>query len=231
VEHIEKEEQTLTRCAESQQEVPSKTGGSSSEAGKVIEGTQARLERHYEEEVDRGWEEHEGLRRNVDEPIRHTRFGKNDEAKRLKVEDTRRATEQHRKPAAAGSSTDDSTVRKRGREGKSEKGASSGDDSGEEHHDDIMLGAPLSRSREKRIVKPIIRLGVVSGETPAKARKQRRTKSEIIYMEHAGASSGELKYLIRAGRELIRRVEKRSREEEEEQEESDSADNGDENST
>ena len=93
------------------------------------------------------------------------------------------------------------------------------------------MGAPLSRSREKRIVKPIIRLGVVSGETPARARKQRRIKSEIIYMERAGASSGELKNLIRAGRELIRRVEKRGREEEDDQEESDSEENDDDDST
>ena len=50
-------------------------------------------------------------------------------------------------------------------------------------------------------------------KSPGKARKQRRIKSEIVHMEHAGASSGELKNLIRAGRELIRRVEKRSREE------------------
>ena len=46
-------------------------------------------------------------------------------------------------------------------------------------------------------------------------------------MEHAGANSGELKNLIRAGRELIRRVEKRDREEEADSEESDSEGNGD----
>ena len=50
-------------------------------------------------------------------------------------------------------------------------------------------------------------------------------------MEHAGAHSGELKNLIRAGRELIRRVEKRDREEEADSEENDSEENGDDNST
>ena len=50
-------------------------------------------------------------------------------------------------------------------------------------------------------------------------------------MEHAGANSGELKNLIRAGRELIRRVEKRDREEEEDPEENDSEENDGNNST
>ncbi len=69
-----------------------------------------------------------------------------------------------------------------------------------------------------------MRLGVVSGEPPVKARKRRRAKSEIIYIEHAGAHSGEMKYLIRAGR-LIRRIEKKDGDEEIEEEEEEDDDN------
>ena len=68
---------------------------------------------------------------------------------------------------------------------------------------------------------------MVSGEPPKRARKKRRARSEVVHMEHAGTHSGELKNLIRAGRELIRRVEERNREEEADSEESDSEENGD----
>ncbi len=48
---------------------------------------------------------------------------------------------------------------------------------------------------------------MVPGERPVKERKRRKTGSGIIYIERAGAHSGELKYMIKAGKELIRKIE------------------------
>ena len=64
-------------------------------------------------------------------------------------------------------------------------------------------------SRPQRTKRAIERLGVVPDtrrRTVKKARK--RTPKELVYMERTGAAGGELKYLIRIGAVMRRRMER-----------------------
>ena len=68
---------------------------------------------------------------------------------------------------------------------------------------------PLSQQREPRSRKTVDRLGVVSGEAPRRAVRtgaQRRQPGAGAHMERAGAHGGPLKYLIKAGAALKRRI-------------------------
>ena len=72
---------------------------------------------------------------------------------------------------------------------------------------------PLSRSREQRERKQVARLGVVM-DTPKRRKgeiRKRRPPDQETHMERAGAHGGELKYVIRAGRTLLRRIEGEAR--------------------
>ena len=72
---------------------------------------------------------------------------------------------------------------------------------------------PLSRSREQMERKQVARLGVVM-DTPKRRKgevRKRRSPDQETHMERAGAHGAELKYLIRAGRTLLRRIEGEAR--------------------
>ncbi len=106
---------------------------------------------------------------------------------------------------------DTGRAKKRGADEVAERSESPNGEGSGQQRTALDAETPISRSREKRTIKPIERLGVVPGERPVKERKRRKIGSGIIYIERAGAHSGELKYLIKAGKELIRKIEDKVR--------------------
>ena len=127
-----------------------------------------------------------------------TRSGRNVKMKKHGNDREEERGWQGRMPDAAGSSQDTDRAQKRGVSEVEERTNSPDGDGSGQQRTALDTATPISRSREKRTIKPIERLGVVPGERPVKERKRRKTGSGIIYIERAGAHSGELKYMIKA---------------------------------
>ena len=75
----------------------------------------------------------------------------------------------------------------------------------------LAVGASSQRtsSRPQRKTRPIERLGVVPDtRREGVKRAYKRKPTDVVYMERAGAAGGELKYLIRIGTVMRRRMER-----------------------
>ena len=120
-----------------------------------------------------------------------------------------------RRPAVAAAAARESTTGKRKRNGPADGSGTQQQEREDQEDDDRSIpfrhqtAVPLSRSREKRALSPVVRLGVVQ-EKPRRRQgetRKRKPPDLEIHMERAGTHGGELKHLIRAGQMLMRRIE------------------------
>ena len=166
----------------------------------IVDAAQGRAEGVHKEKEGRD------MACNVERVVEDSRQQCSDSNSDVEEEERRRMT-----TAAVNDSTTSGKVRSNPASATPQREQQANASSEDEEMDGRFV--PLSRSREQRERKQVARLGVVM-DTPRRRKgeiRKRRPPDQETHMERAGAHGGELKYLIRAGRTLLRRIEREAR--------------------